>query len=215
MSTRTLPRLLAISDRQRLGAEGLPGWFRRLARAGVDGVQVREKDLPDREVYAIVVEARAILPRGCCLMVNGRLDVALAAGADGVHLPGDGLPIAALRGRFGERPVIGRSTHRLDEVRRARDEGADYVTFGPVYPTPGKEGFGPPQGLAALARACREGIGVFALGGVGAQQMAEVAAAGAAGVAGIRLFLAARLEDVVGQAHTLFPTPRTDRKEET
>jgi thiamine-phosphate pyrophosphorylase len=93
-----------------------------------------------------------------------------------------------MRRRFGADVIIGRSTHAVDEVARARDEGADYVTFGPVYETPGKAAFGPPVGLAALARACALGIPVLALGGVTLERFGELASAGASGAAGIRMF---------------------------
>jgi len=184
--------LLAISDRRAFGDEGFLGWLAALGRAGVGAVQLREKDLDDRALFELVRSARALLPPATRLLVNGRLDVALAAGADGAHLPADGVPLAALRRRFGPGVLLGRSTHRPDEVEAARRDGADYVTFGPVYPTPGKERYGQPPGLAGLAAATARnggaGIPVYALGGVTLRRLAEVAAAGAAGAAGIRLF---------------------------
>ncbi|MFP5288883.1 MAG: thiamine phosphate synthase [Thermoanaerobaculia bacterium] len=180
-------RLLAISDRASLPGE-LAEWFGQLGWAGVDALQIREKDLDDRSVYGLARLARSVLPPDTRLLVNGRLDIALAAGADGAHLPADGVPIAPLRRRFGPGVLLGRSTHSVEEVERALADGADYVTFGPVYPTPGKERYGPPVGVEALARAAAAGLPVYALGGVTLERFAEVAAAGAAGVAGIRLF---------------------------
>src|SRR5215213_1519112 len=115
-------RLLAISDRRSLGDGDLSGWLHRLAAAGVDAVQIREKDLDDRAVWEITRAARAILPSTTRLLVNGRADIAVAAGADGVHLPSDGVPPAALRRRFGPGLLLGVSTHSVDEVERARDE---------------------------------------------------------------------------------------------
>jgi thiamine-phosphate pyrophosphorylase len=180
--------LLAISDRASLPIP-MEDWLRALASAGIQAVQIREKDLEDRLLWDLTRQARAVLPPPARLLVNGRLDVALAAGADGVHLPSDGVPVAALRARFGPGVLIGRSTHRVEEVERARDEGADYVTFGPVYAMPGK---GPPVGLAELERAAllgaAAGLPVFALGGVTLPRFGELARAGAAGVAAIRLF---------------------------
>jgi thiamine-phosphate pyrophosphorylase len=184
-------RLLAISDRVSLAGCEMPEWLHRLGTAGVDAVQIREKELDDRAVYGLVRLARSLLPPTTWLLVNRRLDVALAAagdGAAGVHLPADGLPVAALRRRFGPGVLLGCSTHSAEEVERARDAGADYAVFGPVYPTPSKERFGPPLGTAALARAAAAGLPVYALGGVTLARFGEVAAAGAAGVAGIRLF---------------------------
>lgn len=183
--------LLAISDRRALG-EGFLDWLAALGRAGVGAVQIREKDLDDRALFDLVRRARSLLPPATRLLVNGRLDVAVAAGADGAHLPADGVPLAALRRRFGPGVLLGRSTHRPEEVEAARRDGADYVTFGPVYPTPGKASYGTPPGLAGLAAATARnggaGIPVYALGGVTLPRLAEVAAAGAAGAAGIRLF---------------------------
>jgi thiamine-phosphate pyrophosphorylase len=198
-------RLLAISDRASLGGEeALPAWLHGLAAAGVDGVQLREKDLGDRALYGLARQARSLLPPPLRLLVNGRLDLALAAGADGAHLPADGVPLAALRARFGPGVLLGRSTHRLAEVEQARRDGADYVTFGPVYPTPGKERYGPPSGLAGLRQAAALGIPVYALGGVTIQRLGEIAAAGAAGAAGIRIFQAPDLPALVRAAAGAF-----------
>jgi thiamine-phosphate pyrophosphorylase len=199
-------RLLAVSDRATLGEERLEAWVRQLAEAGVDAVQLREKDLDDRDLYGLARLARSVFPPPGRLLVNGRLDVALAAGADGVHLPADGVPIAPLRQRFGPRALLGRSTHRIEEVLAAREAGADYVTFGPVYPTPGKAVYGEPPGLAGLARAAAVGLPVYALGGITLDRLGEVAAAGAAGAAGIRLFQeVSRLPELVRAAARAFP----------
>jgi thiamine-phosphate diphosphorylase len=189
--------LLAISDRASL-AVPMADWLRALGAAGIGAVQIREKDLDDRDLYDLARLARTLLPTATRLLVNGRLDVALAAGADGVHLPADGVPVRALRERFGEGVLIGRSTHTVEEVERARGEGADYVTFGPVFATPGK---GAPVGLEGLARAtAAAGVPVFALGGVTLERFGELAGAGAAGVAAIRLFQS--LQDLTEVART-------------
>lgn len=180
--------LLAISDRAMLGEVGWEPWLRSLADAGIGTIQIREKDLEDRPLFDLVRLARRLLPPPVRLLVNGRLDVALAAGADGAHLPADGVPLAALRQRFGLGVLLGRSTHTVEEVEQARRDGADYVTFSPVYPTPSKARYGPPRGLEELARAAAAGIPVYALGGVTLERFGEVASAGAAGVAGIRIF---------------------------
>jgi thiamine-phosphate pyrophosphorylase len=218
-----LGRLLAVSDRKALGdqrcekpgEERLAPWIRELSAAGVTGLQLREKDLDDRALYGLTRLARSVLPPPGLLLVNGRLDVALAAGADGAHLPAEGVPVASLRHRFGPRPLLGRSTHRIEEVEAAREAGADYVTFGPIYPTPGKAAYGEPPGLAGLARVAALGIPVYALGGITLERLGEVAATGAAGVAGIRLFLeVSRLPELVHAADLAFaptPAPRGDR----
>jgi thiamine-phosphate pyrophosphorylase len=208
--------LLAISDRSAWGdawEEELPRWIARLAAAGVGALQLREKDLSDRALYELARRARAALPPPRRLLVNGRLDVALAAGADGAHLPADGVPIRALRARFGPGVLLGRSTHTLAEVERAREEGADYAVFGPVFPTPGK---GPAAGLEALGRAAAAGLPDYALGGITLERLAAVAATGAAGAAGIRLFLrAGELPAIVAAAEARFPPAGRPSKRST
>jgi thiamine-phosphate pyrophosphorylase len=192
--------LLAISDRRSLPA-ALPAWCRELALAGVEAVQLREKDLDDRDLFELAAAVRPALGART-LLINGRADVALAAGAEGVHLPADGPPIAPLRACFGERLLLGRSTHRVEEVEAARSAGADYVTFGPVYSSPGK---GEPVGLPALRRAAAVGIPIYALGGVKIESFEELAATGVRGVAGIRLFHEPRaLPAIVARARQCF-----------
>jgi thiamine-phosphate pyrophosphorylase len=209
-------RALAISDRRSLPDGDLAGWLGRLAGVELAGlsetlaVQIREKDLDDRALYGLTRLARSAVPPPARLLVNGRIDIALAAGADGAHLPADGPPVAALRARFGPRfrpdILLGVSTHRIEEVEQARADGADYVTFGPVWATPSKARFGPPVGLEALAQVARLGIPVYALGGVTLDRLGEVASAGAAGVAGIRLFQPPfDLEDVLRSVRRSFP----------
>ena len=205
------PRLLAISDgrvRDPLSGDGgaFTPWLEGLATAGVDAVQVREKHLDDRSLFELARQARKMLPPEVRLLINGRADVALAVGADGVHLPSSGLPVAALRRRFGRRLLLGRSTHAPEEVVAAREDGADYVTFGPVYTTPSKVAYGPPPGLDGLRRAVATGLPVLALGGVDASRLEEVAAAGAHGAAGIRAFQDPEtLAGMVRTARELFP----------
>jgi thiamine-phosphate pyrophosphorylase len=196
--------LLAISDRAGIDIP-FSEWLARLVAAGVGAVQVREKDLDDRAVYELARQARAVLPT---VLVNGRMDLALAACADGAHLPADGVPVAALRRRFGPDVLLGVSTHSVEEVERARRDGADYVTFGPVWPTPSKERYGPPLGIGELARAARVGIPVYALGGVMLSRFGEAAAAGAAGVAGIRLFQGSSLREAVDAGRQCFAKGR-------
>jgi thiamine-phosphate pyrophosphorylase len=195
--------LLAISDLTSL-TEPFADWLRRLAEAGVGALQIREKDRDDRAVLELAREARAALPSSAAVLVNGRLDIALAAGADGTHLPADGVPLDALRRRFGPGFLLGRSTHHIEEVEAALREGADYVTFGPVYPMPSKARYGPPRGLDELARASKLPIPVYALGGVTLSRFGEVAEAGAAGVAGIRLFQEPGLSEAVSLARRYF-----------
>lgn len=168
------------------------GWegFERLvevARAGVDFIQVREKQLSGRELLAFCRKLRAAIPPGRPkLLVNSRLDVALAAGFDGVHCPADGLPPSRLRPLVPPEFLIVQSCHSAVEVVTA--EGADFCVFGPVFTTPSKLAFGPPLGLEALGAATQCGRPVLALGGVNPGNAAQCLAQGAAGIAGIRLF---------------------------
>ncbi len=163
---------------------------RRAISAGVDFVQIREKDLSDRDLFDLsfkVVGASA--GTRCRILVNGRADVAVAAGAHGVHLPSAGLMISELRSWLPNGFLVGVSTHSLREARRAALMGADYVLLGPVYPTASKLQYGPPLGLEYLRHACRAlSIPVFGLGGIHPEGVAPVLEAGAAGVAGISLF---------------------------
>lgn len=155
-------------------------------------VHLREKDLGGAALLALArTLAAACHGRGQLLLVNDRLDVALAAGADGVHLPSSGVPPADARRLLGAAAVVGVSCHSADDVRRARDGGATFATFGPVYDTPSKRRYGSPVGLAALRDAASLGLPLVALGGVTPARVPEVLAAGASGVAAIRAWLAA------------------------
>lgn len=152
--------------------------------AGLDYVQIREKQLTGRDLYDLCRRAGAA-PRTARLLVNDRLDVALACGLDGIHLPA-GRPSAALYRAAAARPLVaGVSCHTLEEVRRAAGEGADFVLLAPIFPTPGK---GQPLGLGVLEQAARENVPVLALGGITLENARACRQAGAAGIAAIRLF---------------------------
>lgn len=198
-----------ITDR-RLAPDGdLPAL---LARALSDppgplAVQLREKDLPARDLLALAREVLQVTRRaGALLLVNDRLDVALAAGADGVHLAGHSLPPAAARGLLGPDLLLGASTHGLAEARAARDGGCDFATFGPVFRTPSKAAYGEPVGLDRLAAAARElsPFPLVALGGVTTENAAACRAAGAQAVSAIRAVLAA--SDPAAACRALFTT---------
>ena len=149
------------------------------------GLQVRHKTADDRTLLELCRNARSQLPS--TLTVNGRPDLALLANLEGVHLPADGLPTRVARQILGSTQLIGRSTHALDEVLRARDEGVDFVFFGPVFPSPSKP-WAAATGLDRLRDACLTGVAVFALGGISCARLESVAAAGATGAAGIEMF---------------------------
>ena len=172
--------------------------------AGVDTVQVREKDLPDGRLARLVEDLRMLRERTVAgkpsagkpvpektvsrLLVNERLDIAVSSGADGVHLPSDSLPLAAVRSHVGPAGVVGISCHTEEDVAQASRDGASYVLLGPVFETPSKPG-GKPLGIPLLGRICRRSaVPVFALGGVNRENAESCVRAGAAGIAGIRLF---------------------------
>ncbi len=148
-------------------------------------VQLREKDLSARELYALARAMRIVCTRhGARLLVNDRIDVALAAEADGVHLPADSIDPADARRLLGRSKLIGVSTHTAEEVSAAAQAGADFVVFGPVYDPISKSAYGPATGIEGLRRACAAAqIPVYALGGITPERVAEAALAGAAGVA--------------------------------
>jgi len=164
------------------------------ARAGVDWIQIREKELQARQLLMLVQEAKHRAGATCRIFVNDRLDVALAAGADGVHLGERSLPVADVKRFLKERGVageflVGVSTHSVRAVQEAEANGADHVYFGPVFATPSKLAYGPPQGVEQLAAACRAAsIPVVAIGGITTENARECVVARAAGIAAIRLF---------------------------
>jgi thiamine-phosphate pyrophosphorylase len=171
-----------------------PDQILRLVRAAVDAevplLQIREKSLPARVLFELVARA-AELTRGSQtrLLVNDRSDIARGAGADGVHLTTQSLPVEVVRKIFGAEFLIGVSTHSRDEARAASAAGADFVVFGPVFETESKRGYGPPQGLDKLAEVTRE-LGEFpvvSIGGITLENAGECFRAGASGVAAIRL----------------------------
>jgi thiamine-phosphate pyrophosphorylase len=212
-----------VTDRRRLVRAGAPDHearrcLRTQARhavdAGVDLIQIRERDLDAADLAALVVDLVAAT-RGTPtrVVVNDRLDVALTCGADGVHLRSDSIGVAAAR-RLAPTPfVIGRSVHGIDELAAAR--GADYLIAGTVFPSASKPGgqlLGP-EGLRAIAREAT--VPVLAIGGVTSERLGEAAAAGASGIAAIGLFMrsgeagtdecrACALRHIVGQARIRF-----------
>jgi thiamine-phosphate diphosphorylase len=181
-------RIMLVTDRRRC-ASPLPEIAREAARAGLDDLQVREKDLSARDLLVLVREVvAAVRDTAVRVLVNGRPDVALAAGAHGVQLPEEGLPVAEVKRAFPGL-VVGASRHSAAGVRAAADEGADFVVLGPLFATPGKEerALGT-AAFAAAAQAVR--VPVYAIGGIDASHAREALDAGAHGLALLRPFLA-------------------------
>jgi thiamine-phosphate pyrophosphorylase len=176
------------------------------ADAGVDWIQLREKQLSGRELSDLLQEAVRVAPAPCRVLVNDRLDVACAVGAAGVHVTEQSISVADAKQFARKRGLpasflVGASTHSLDSARAAADSGADYIIFGPVFATPSKAAYGAPQGIERLAAVCRSvSIPVLAIGGITPENAGECRAAGAAGIAAIRLFQdAADLPAIVRQ----------------
>lgn len=157
-----------------------------IGRSNPDWVQIREKDLGARELFHLV---RNAVETGVKIIVNSRMDVALAAGAAGLHLPSDSPPPDRWRAIAPAGFVIGVSCHTVDEVRAAAQRGADYVVFGPVFAPRSKSTDLDPRGLDLLAQAAKSVvIPVLALGGITNQNSEACIQHGAAGIAAISLF---------------------------
>ena len=202
-----VPLLCYVTDRRGLvspKAHGNSGLLEKIAAAlaaGVDWIQIREKDLSGRESSALAREAVRVLPDSAArkgapprILVNDRLDVALTAQAGGLHLGEHSLPTKEARRLVKSLQrekdfLIGVSCHSLDAAKNAEQNGADYLFFGPVFATPAKANYGAPQGLERLAEVCRAvRVPVLAIGGITLENAAACLSAGAMGTAAIRLF---------------------------
>lgn len=186
--------LLVITDRNKTRGRPLAGVVERACVGGARWFQLREKDMSAGKLLELAWELRAVTARhGARLIINDRADVALAVGADGVHLPASGLPAGTARKIVGEAMLVGVSTHSADEAHRAAREGADYVTFGPLFYTPSKAAYGPPVGLEALREVAglEPSLSILGLGGVKPGNVSEVISSGARGVALISAVISA------------------------
>ena len=190
--------LYAVTDRLRLGLDEPAlvervGW---LARAGVDLIQIRERDLTDAALVALARRAVAAAGDRARVLVNDRADIAIAAGAHGVQLRGDACAASRVRAAAPAGFVIGRSVHSLGEASAAASGGGcDFLLFGTIFRSRGKPAAHPEAGLDALGSVCRAvALPVVAIGGIDAASAAPVAAAGAAGIAGVDAFFGVRDE---------------------
>jgi thiamine-phosphate pyrophosphorylase len=203
-----------VTDRGATGGRPLVDVVERALRGGVRAVQLRERGLEARALLDIAAELRALTARhDALLLINDRIDVALACGADGVHLPSHSFTVRDARTLLGTERLIGLSTHHPAEVARAAEDGADFTVFGPVFDTPSKRALGAPVGLDGLAAAAAAvtpratAFPVLAIGGVTAAEVPAARRHGAAGVAVIRAILAA--DDVEAAARALCAAGRS------
>jgi thiamine-phosphate pyrophosphorylase len=220
-NSNRVPILCYVTDRQTLSKaneshahEALLHKIEEAAAAGVDWIQIREKDLSGKDCTALTSAALQLIAgsstskeRPTRVFVNDRLDVALSQGAGGIHLGENSLPVEEARkladARIGASDfLIGVSCHSLETATAAANRGADYIFFGPVFSTPSKAAYGAPQGLARLADVCRAvSLPVVAIGGVTLDNAASCLSSGASGIAAIRLFQDA--QDLASLVQTL------------
>jgi len=184
--------LYLITDRHQALGRGLEFVVEEALRGGVRAVQLREKDLSSKELYELAYDLRKVTARhNARLIINDRVDIALAVDADGVHLGNRSMPTYKVRRLLGEKKLIGVSCHNKVQATSAQEAGADFITYGPVYFTPSKAGMGEPLGVERLEAVTKLlHIPVFALGGIKEANCAEVMAHGAHGVALISAILA-------------------------
>ncbi len=185
--------LTLVTDRTQTRGRELVTVVGECLAAGLPAVQVREKDLGAADLALLCRRLRGLtLDTQALLIVNDRVDVALAVGADAVQRTSTSLPVKDIRGLVGGQLKIGASVHSLQDAIEAEIHGADWVVFGPIYDTPSKRGFGPPQGLDKLGRVVATvRIPVIAIGGITPERVREVRHAGAQGVAVISAILTA------------------------
>lgn len=196
-------KLYMIGDRHQTGSRSLSQVVQAAAEAGVSAIQFREKDLPLRAQFDLAQKIKkATEKQGVRLLVNDRVDLCLALDAAGVHLPSKGLPIGLARRLLGKKKLIAVSCHSLEEVKKAEQAGADFAVLGPIYDTPSKRPYGAPLTLPYFSQVKSETeIPLFAIGGIGLEQLGDVFSAGADGVAMISGISA--VEDVGRQCRRL------------
>ncbi|HEX9020042.1 MAG TPA: thiamine phosphate synthase, partial [Nitrospirota bacterium] len=185
-------RLYLITDRKQT-KRPLPEAVRLALEGGARAVQLREKDLPVRELLSLAQELRTITRGfGARLFINDRVDVAVAVNADGVHLGRESMPPGAVRKIVGTKMLIGVSTHGLDEALEAEKSGADFITFGPVFHTLSKMQYGNPVGLKSLISVKEVvSIPIFGLGGIKSGNLNSIFQSGAYGISLISAIFAA------------------------
>ncbi|WNM58317.1 thiamine phosphate synthase [Candidatus Nitrospira allomarina] len=191
MSSRILPRLYLLTDRHQTLHRPLTSVITEAVDAGVRMVQIREKDLTTRELTSLCQQLGPLIKhRQGTILLNDRIDLVLALGADGVHLRTDSLPVSVARRLLGTGHLIGVSTHSVEEARVAEGEGADFIVLGPIFDTPSKRAYGPPLGIQVLRETSRFlHLPIYAIGGITPIRIPDVLSAGAYGVAVISSIL--------------------------
>ena len=179
-------KLYLITDRKLFsGSEAFFEAVESALQGGIKAVQLREKDLPARELLSMAYRMRKLtMHYHAKLFINDRADIALCAGADGVHLSQGSMPAFAVKRIGSDNLLIGVSTHSLEEAKLAEKEGADFITFGPLYQTPSKLKYGAPVGVEALKKVGEEiVVPVFGIGGIKRDAIKPVMDSGAHGIA--------------------------------
>ena len=186
-------RLLVVTDRQQTNGRPLVPLLQQVLTAAVSIVQLRERDLSARELVRLAREVQVVTAsHKSQLLINDRIDVALALEGAGVHLRSNSLPVSVARQLLGTQRLVGVSVHTVEEAIQVESQGADYIILGPIYATPSKQMFGPPLGIHTLETACRlVRIPIFGIGGVTAVRAQQMLCAGAFGVAVITAILGA------------------------
>ena len=186
-------RLFLVTDRHQTKGRPLVPLLQRVLTAAAPAIQLRERDLSARELVTLALELQAVTAsRRSQLLINDRIDVALALEGVGVHLRSNSLPVSVARQVLGTQRLLGISVHAVEEAVQVESQGADYIVLGPIYETPSKQMFGPPLGIHTLERACRlVRLPIIGIGGVTAARAREMRRAGAFGVAVITSVLGA------------------------
>ena len=186
-------RLLVVTDRHQTNGRPLVPLLQQVVNAVAPAIQLRERDLSARELVTLAREVQGVTAsHRSQLLINDRIDVALALEGVGVHLRSNSLPVSVARQLLGAQRLVGVSVHTIEEAIQAESQGADYIVLGPIYATPSKQMFGPPLGIHTLEKACRlVRIPIIGIGGVTAARAQQMRRAGAFGVAVITAILGA------------------------
>jgi thiamine-phosphate pyrophosphorylase len=186
-------RLLVVTDRHQTKGRLLVPLLQRVLTAGISSIQLRERDLSARELVTLAREVQTVMASSTSqLLINDRIDVALALEGVGVHLRSNSLPLSVARQMLGAQRLLGISVHSVEEGLLAESQGEDYVVLGPIYDTPSKQLFGPPLGIHTLEKACTlVRIPIIGIGGVTVARAREMRRAGAFGAAVITAILGA------------------------